>query len=65
MILCSDSAVLVAFVSVVDDGFIKWDEDESFEVEYILDHVHENVSTAKSVMLLIKRYLICVHVMLI
>ena len=50
---------------MVDDGFIKWDEDESFEVEDILDHVHENVSTAKSVMLRLSVKTSCIHVMLI
>lgn len=29
--------------AVVDDGLLKWEKEEAFEVEYILDHAVENV----------------------
>ncbi|PVD24367.1 hypothetical protein C0Q70_14848 [Pomacea canaliculata] len=32
---------------LVDDGFIKWEEDETFEVEFILDHADEDQHGSK------------------
>lgn len=46
---CESGRNIILYVAVVDDGFIKWEEDETFEVEVILDHVDEDVSYDPSI----------------